>query len=80
MHRKGFCTLDPLLLDIYRQNPKELFDGTIRFLMFRDVFTFFVDIYRAFRPWGIKNVFFFSPPFSSINIEDDGVYVCGKTL
>ena len=80
MHRKGFCTLDPRLLDIHRKYPKEFFDVTIRFSMFRDVSEFFVDIYRAFRHRGVKNVFFLTPPFCPINIEDDGVYVCGKTL
>ena len=34
MHRKGFCTLDPCLPDIYRKHPYVPCDATIRFLCF----------------------------------------------
>ena len=48
MPRKGFCTLDPCLLDIYRKHPKLLFRATIRFCFF--VFTFFFICCR-YLPW-----------------------------
>ena len=51
-HRKGFCTLDPCFIDIYRKHPYIHFDVTIRFWRFFVDFQYFVGVCHAFWPCG----------------------------
>ena len=51
-HRKGFCTLDPCFIDIYRKHPYIHLCATISFWCVFVDFPYFVGVCHAFWPWG----------------------------
>ena len=69
IRRKGFCMLDPCLLDIYRKHPYVHFDATIRFgHVFYDFRISSVNL-EGFGYWGVaKHGVFFVYVFSCMYV------------